>query len=63
MGMKKLYIRFFENTDGIPANSEEVLKQVIDGSTMVEAIGACRFMIEDWMNQYPKGKVDFVWLF
>ena len=62
MGMKKLYIRFFEHKDGIPYNSYAILDGVITGSTLREAISSCTEEIYDWMIRYPDGKVDFIWL-
>jgi hypothetical protein len=61
--VKKLYIRYFENKDGIPTNSVP-----LEGCPFCEGVNE-NLMSEDeaediakWMNEHPEGKVDVVWL-
>ena len=49
----KLFIRFFENKeDGIPCNSNPV--------DWYETSLATMRAVDDWMVNYPNGKVDFI---
>ena len=61
--MKILFIRFFYNKeDSVPRHSLPICKS-IDTKTRQEAnILEQMPNLFDWMNQYPNGKVDYVWL-
>ena len=61
--MKKLYIRFFENKDGIPVNSELVGTKHDHFTSLEDGLsGFITESISHWMLTHPEGKVDFVWL-
>lgn len=58
---KRLFIRFFSHTDGIPDDSWPIY----DGRDPDEASMAIKenaLEIASWMVAHPEGKVDVVWL-
>ena len=62
--MKKLYIRCFKYKDGIiPVKSYGlVCEPLIDTIFKDVFIKSYSKHIANWMEKYPDGKVDFVWL-
>jgi hypothetical protein len=59
----KMYIRFFRNKeDGMPINSYKLGNDEEDNNTIQNSAERVSDFINGWMNQYPNGKVDFVWL-
>jgi hypothetical protein len=61
---KKLFIRYFDHKDGIPANSEVLITptSTADEGKLTQYTVDLVHLVLDWMNAHPEGKVDFVWL-
>ena len=60
--MKHLYIRYFRNKeDTMPANSDRVSNKESVIIADLEEFGVAESIFW-WTNNYPNGKVDFVWL-
>jgi hypothetical protein len=61
--MKK-YIRFFRNKeDNVTVNSYSILpKDKQTNDSIIDTPEVVYDNIKAWMNMYPNGKVDFVWL-
>jgi hypothetical protein len=61
--MKKLFARYFHyKNDEIPQDSYFVCVSNCGGREMQEAIKEAAYNMSVWMNTYPNGKVDLVWL-
>lgn len=59
---KKLYIRFFKNKDSIPTCSNSVFYRLPHGNVSTTDWNVIRENVLEWMEKYPDGKIDFVWL-
>jgi hypothetical protein len=60
--MRKLYARFYENTnDPVPKESNFICVDNCGGKETIDSLSLQSYNIRTWMIVYPLGKVEFVW--